>query len=51
MEHLTGDEPLEAPEDVLVAEPFCLAPFGVGLGLLMPPKPHNRDAMQGGIQG
>jgi len=42
MEHLTGDEPFEAPEDVLVAEPFCLAAFSVGLGLLMPAQPHGR---------
>jgi len=40
-----GDEPLGAPEDALVAEPFCLAPFGLVLGLLMPAQPHNRDAM------
>ena len=49
MEHLPGDEPLEASQDVLVAQPFRLATFGVGLGLLMPAQPHHRDAMQGGI--
>ncbi len=49
MEHLPGDEPLEAAQDVLAAEPFCLAAFRVGLGLLMPPQSHHRDAMQGGI--
>jgi len=49
MEHLPGDEPLEAAQDVLVAQPFRLASFGVGLGLLMPAQPHHRDAMQSGI--
>jgi len=41
MEHFPGDEPLEAAQDVLVAEPFCFAPFGVGLGLLMPAQSHH----------
>jgi hypothetical protein len=49
MEHLPGDEPLEAAQNVLVAEPFCLAAFGRGLGLLMPAQPHHSNAMQGGI--
>ena len=49
MEHLTGNEPFEAAQDVLAAEPFCLAAFGVDLGLLMPAQPHHRDAMQAGI--
>ncbi len=49
MEHLPGYESLEAAQDVLVAEIFCLAAFRVGLGLLMPAQSHHRDAMQGGI--
>jgi hypothetical protein len=49
MEHLPGDEPLEAAQNVLVAEPFCLAAFGIGLGLLMPALPHHSNAMQSGI--
>ena len=51
MEHLPGDESLEAAQDVLVAEPFCLAPLGVGLGMLMPARSNHCDAMQGGIAG
>lgn len=49
MEHLPGDEPFKAAQDVLVAEPFCIAAFGVGPGLLMPAQPHHSDAMQGGV--
>ena len=49
MEYLPGDAALDAAQAVFVAEPFYLARFGTGLGLLMPAQPHHSNAMLSGI--
>jgi len=49
IKRLPGEEPFEAAQDVLVAEPFCFAALGVGPNLLIPAQHHHSDAMRVGV--
>lgn len=50
MEHLASDEPIQTAEDLLVAQTFTPAPFGVVPRGVVVSQLYNSDAMECGIR-
>ena len=48
-EHLAGNEPFEATQDLRFREPLLRSVGGISLGLLIPSQPHHGDAVQSRI--